>query len=229
MANKLLHSCCFCDELSSGANNDYMEIFGSAHPHRIIADTQSLVLLPSLGPIAEGHLLLLTKEHLNSFAELDYELRSEAIDVIGSVKSWLVNRLGPLVMFEHGTKRGALTGACGITHAHIHFVPVGTATIPLPIAETLAWSPIKEHNFLSVIHTNGGDETGYLFFENENGEKYFSLSSSAPSQFMRQHVARLLDNPCWNWRDGMTDKRMLAPLKWTPRVEISRAADFPHN
>lgn len=217
MTTTILNSCCFCDELASGSNNDYARIFGGVHAHRIIANTSSLVLLPSLGPITEGHLLLLPKVHLNSFAELEDELRIEAIGAIDEVKEWLSDRLGPLVLFEHGTARGALTGACGITHAHIHFVPVGMTKISLPIAESLAWNRIDELDYLSAIRTNGGDETGYLFFVNESGERYFSLTSSAPSQFMRRHVASALGSSSWNWRDNASDDRALKPLKWTRR------------
>lgn len=211
-----IQTCCFCDELSHGSNNDYVQTFGDTYPNRVIAHTQSFALIPSLGPIAEGHLLLLTKDHLNSFAELHDQLRGDALDVLARARRWLADRLGPVVIFEHGTKRGALTGACGITHAHVHIVPVGEIQVSLPESHDFSWTRIDEVDFLSIIRDSGGDESGYLYFQNANGERYFSLTSSAPSQFLRRHVSTALGNSSWNWRDHKADDRVLKPLEWQP-------------
>lgn len=222
-----VQSCCFCKEFASPSDSEFSTIFGSASTNRLLAATDSFALLPSLGPITEGHLLLLPFSHMNSFAELKGMLGPQAIDAISGVRNWLMERFGSVVIFEHGTPSGAMTGGCGITHAHIHFVPVGSSDIPLPADPGLSWQPLYDADYLDAIRIAGGATEGYLFFETISGERYFSLAPSTPSQFLRRHVANCLGGVPWNWREHADDMRALKPLTW-PQSHLSRCASYWH-
>lgn len=220
--NELISSCfsadcCFCSEIISEKGGRFFEIFGSVKKSRVIFDTENFVVMPSLGPVSAGHILLLPKMHLNSFSQIDNAYHAELEFIFSRAKVLLSDNCGAYAIFEHGTPAGAISGACGIVHAHLHMIPVGNEHVLLPNDNGLNWVPLKSSNLifgLSEINKYGGVKEGYLFFVDENGVAHFSISPEVPSQYLRKHVAKALGVESWDWRDQACNEMVLFPLSW---------------
>ena len=100
-------NCCFCEEFDRG------NMPSEEHCNRILEETLYAVALPSLGALAEGHILVVPKEHWFSLASIPLNTLKE----LNCVRNRMLNRLcveyGPVLQFEHGVVKGR-GGGCGI-------------------------------------------------------------------------------------------------------------------
>src|SRR5437879_2069103 len=101
-------SCCFCEELDGLGPVDI-----SASPlRRPLWTTRHLELLPSLGPLAPGHMLLLPKAHYLSFGQIPASLDQEVVKALQSGRDYLASRFGTPLCFEHGSAADLSGGGC---------------------------------------------------------------------------------------------------------------------
>src|SRR5687767_6720535 len=92
---------------------------------RILYETDNFYIMLSLGPIVEGYTLLVSKQHIDSCANVPYELLSEFDMLYHKTKNILATEFGSCIAYEHGR-----AGTCMIPmenskhcfHAHMHFV-----------------------------------------------------------------------------------------------------------
>lgn len=204
-------ACCFCEEFCYGSENSHFRThFGHLVNSRIIFESIDFVAVPSLGPVVEGHTLVIPKKHINSFAEI-HDSKS-ALEFISRVKQWLTQNKGNTTCFEHGTIAYTATGGCGITHAHLHVIPA--INIQLPNLSAGKWIKIENSNYIQILNRIGAQKSGYLFFELSSGEKYYHLDPKTPSQYLRQHIVKALGKNNWDWRLNIGDMAVLNPLNW---------------
>jgi len=123
-------ACDFCDELNGGKNNTFARVYEGRLQSRIVVRTESFAVVPSMGQLSEGHLLILPKVHRLSLGHLTENERRELATVRERVYTALTMLSGTPVWFEHGCV-GESTGGCGIYHAHLHAVPV-RRDLPIP-------------------------------------------------------------------------------------------------
>lgn len=198
--------CEFCDEFTGGHQNAYSIRYGRTV--RSILRTHSFCVFPSLGHIAEGHLLIAPLEHFCALADLR-EDRLEEIEVLRlSVRSVLTEQYGDCIFFEHGTRtRGA--GGCGIDHAHMHALPVAAPGV----------SEILMRKFGGCSVRSFGDvreavkEQSYLFFEDSSASGYVFPVKQLPSQYMRKLVAESIGKPDWDWRKCTHEPELFSTLE----------------
>lgn len=192
-------TCCFCAELKGFRNQE----FGRLYPEirsRVVWRNQSFAIIPSIGQIVPGYLLLVPFQHVCSFGELDVENRKVAEDLIKSLWNLLALSFAEPVVFEHGNRPSAEEGGCGITHAHIHFVPVPSRLKRLPSMEGLQWDSLPPSGYIEILGKITSDGGAYLFYEDQLGDKYASPVNSIPSQFFRRWLAEELHVSNWDWR-----------------------------
>src|SRR5579872_1366668 len=115
-------SCDFCNEFSGGNANAYAVRYGTSRTARTILDWGAFRIVPSLGQLTEGHLLILPAGHICAIADLPNGHISEFEHLRSKIKAALQETYGHCIFFEHGI-RGEGSGGCGIDHAHIHAVP----------------------------------------------------------------------------------------------------------
>jgi diadenosine tetraphosphate (Ap4A) HIT family hydrolase len=123
MSNTNAAKCCFCAELSGSRDTDFHRRHGQSHIDRVLWRSKHLVLLPTLGQLTPGHVLLVPTEHVNSLALLPRELYGEVEQTVNGVHRMIMNTFSTPICFEHGSNSSASSGGCGISHAHMHFVP----------------------------------------------------------------------------------------------------------
>jgi diadenosine tetraphosphate (Ap4A) HIT family hydrolase len=87
-----------------------------------VAESDHFFAVPSLGGFVPGWTLVCPKEHCLNLAGV-YGTEEFAAFSRG-VASALARSFGaPVVVFEHGCRRGGSLTGCGTDHAHLHLVP----------------------------------------------------------------------------------------------------------
>lgn len=189
--------CDFCDELDPGRFQSSRYASFGGQKERSIALGEGYFLIPSLGPLARGHSLLVPEIHVHSLANLNdprgaSRYLSVAMDLVES-------RFGKVLVFEHGTRSKNSSGGCGVRHAHTHLVPSGGASFTEPPAgyEFEALDPEVWLSQLSLLHP----DDDYMFYWPPGSRPLVAFDSSVPSQFLRKFTASILETDEWDWRN----------------------------
>jgi diadenosine tetraphosphate (Ap4A) HIT family hydrolase len=200
-----LDHCEFCDEFSGGTHNSFAERFHEDRMDRTVIETESLRVVPTLGQIAQGYLLIVPRHHCCAIADLPAEFLREVEQLKTRLAGSLRDTYGQYVFFEHGVRTQG-SGGCGISHAHLHAIPVGTEQDP--IEKLKAAFPHKRVPSLSRL----GDilrDVSYLYYEDTRGECHVFYPQFLPSQYMRRILAEALGVQQWDWRTSGREESVL--------------------
>jgi diadenosine tetraphosphate (Ap4A) HIT family hydrolase len=166
-------------------------------------------VLPTLGQLTEGHLLILPSRHVTSLANLASDESNELEGICTLVRTTLQQVYGQVLFFEHGI-RGKGAGGCGIDHAHMHAVPVNSGGLLDILIRHLDGSAIRN---LSQINEAIKPESSYLFFEDSSANRHVFQVKDLPSQYMRKLVGESIGKLDWDWRKCGYEPELLATLE----------------
>ncbi len=166
----------------------------------ILCETLSFFVIPDLGSIIEGYLLIITKEHLYSMAELKQEQLQELHTLINLLSEMATEIYGIMpIIFEHGSPPFGMNvvSQSSICHAHIHLVPFGFNNSSQIIKET------DMHLFNGVESLNKFKMMSYIYYRTPKKENYITTNQNLPRQYMRRKLAIEVDkNDKWDWREN---------------------------
>lgn len=205
----LLNDCCFCLELLGNSNTDFFRIYQGNPSTRFIAQTKSFVIIPTIGQLIEGYLLIVTKKHYTSMGHLTAIQLNELEEVKQKISIVLSKTYGKPIFFEHGSAFEGI-GGCGVYHAHLHVVPVGETISLLDDLRFLEGYKIETLGSL-VDRINSGKS--YLFYEDQKSVKYIFNEDGIPSQFFRKILAKQLGKTSWDWRNFGREREVIFTLK----------------
>ena len=102
-ATRAGYDCPFCAEFENDSLGIFASMMGSRLPSRVVYEDEHFIVMPPLGEFMEGGLLLLTREHILSFAHLPPAQFDHLERLLQAIQRALVKRWGvaPLI-FEHG-------------------------------------------------------------------------------------------------------------------------------
>lgn len=193
--------CCLCAQLAGDPTGDLLHAqFGGPYEQRARALDRDLVLIPSLGSLVPGHVLVCPNTHVRSFAQLDGAVLSR----VPALLKQLTDRLGSvtgsdLQLFEHGDAKRSSRVSCSVEHAHLHIVP-GVPDL-WPAARRLAsWTSIASPAELPSVVGDGE----YLALLGRSGGWRVAPAPPLghPSQLLRRLIADALGRAgTWNWRE----------------------------
>jgi ATP adenylyltransferase len=167
-----------------------------------LIETENFVVIPSLGALVEGWVLVVPKEHQISMGALPIELRNEAEEVERRTRSVLGRRYEkPIVGFEHGPSAENHGTGCGVDHAHLHLLPLDCdlLTYVRPFVPTSVEWKACDWEDLAKAHAAGLD---YLYFRPEGQNGLMVVSQDFGSQVFRKAVASFLCLESeFSWRD----------------------------
>jgi diadenosine tetraphosphate (Ap4A) HIT family hydrolase len=170
---------------------------GNGREGRILAETDTFVVVPTRGPLHIHHLLLCTRRHATGLHNLTSGEIAECVSVLERLDG-LYGDLGAanLLLFENGTARGS-DGGCSVTHFHMHLVPLNS---PLDLGEVGAVEHWHEAESLAAAAQIAKDLGNYLLVQRPG--EVFRLASRVQfaSQHMRRVVARKNGVELWDWR-----------------------------
>lgn len=208
---RVKEDCSFCSELNNCEyNNIFLQIFKGSLPSRILKETTNFVVMPTLGQIVEGYLLIVSKKHYLSIGDLPYgyfdelsALKKETFDV-------LTKAYKSPIFFEHGAISYQQRGGCCVTHLHLNAIPTNVDLLP-KIMQHLEGKRIQS---ILEIKRQFKKKTPYLFYETPKGEKYLFDAFVIPSQYLRQLLAVELNlRDKWDWRRHIGKDKVIATLK----------------
>lgn len=181
-----IHKCPFC-------NIDNTKVANT-----ILDETKYFYITPSLGSLTEGYILITTKRHVNSMAELTIDEIKEYKELIKKYREIFKNiyKRYPIV-FEHGTPNlKDSIKASSVIHAHTHVVNHNYKN-----EETL----IQKLNLKRISHLEKiSSDKNYIFYITPNNDIYITNEFESISQFMRIEIAKdlnLLDKYDWRKND----------------------------
>ena len=206
-ASRVGYDCPFCAEFDGDGPGIFRNIMGNRLPSRVLYEDEHFIVMPPLGEFMAGGLLLLTREHILSFAHLPperFEKLERLLKAIGQVlvKHWGV---APLI-FEHGPATDLSKGVCCVDHAHLNIFPAAVSVHP-HLAERMN-SPIGS---LSELANLKPAEFGYLFIQENDGTRHVYDGHNVPTQLVRRVVTTQIGlAERWHWRDYIGEDELLA-------------------
>jgi diadenosine tetraphosphate (Ap4A) HIT family hydrolase len=192
--------CEFCLEFSESESSRFALSYAGTTESRIIAKLGGMVVLPTLGQLFEGSLLIMPLTHFETVADMPKEQLAACLRLV-SVFSERLSPFGKPVVFEHGARVG--TGrACGIYHAHVHIVPLPS---DISIDDALPGAG-KVVATLEDAYEELKAEDAYLLFRDTFGRVRYVAGAEADSenygsQYFRKMLASHFNLKCpWDWR-----------------------------
>ncbi len=182
--------------------------------NRKILETPHFIVVPTLGAIVEGWILVISKRHVVSMGALTEEELGELNDLITRVRDLIKSLYGSAVVFEHGPACDGTTFGCGVDHAHFHIITIELAVTPLidkELAGKVMWKPSYNLMYLSDMHLNS---KSYLYIvENKSNQGKVACLDSIPSQLLRRVIARHLGIPeLYDYREHAFYDNVVATL-----------------
>jgi diadenosine tetraphosphate (Ap4A) HIT family hydrolase len=164
-------------------------------------------------------LLLAPTEHFENFSEAIRSHESEFAAAFALVKD-KVSAFGHVLAFEHGATKSS-GGACGIYHAHMHFVPLPYRTT----AGNLGFEIERAHSNLESALMSVRGRSEYILLQDTQGD--ISTLSGAPfgSQFMRKRIVEAfgLGAPTdWRSADKMEPTMRQALSEMQPHFALTQ-------
>ncbi|HLD34219.1 MAG TPA: HIT domain-containing protein [Candidatus Nanoarchaeia archaeon] len=175
---------------------------------RTVYRTDNFFVIPSIGPLQPGHLLVQPKDHVLGYGQLDPALDKELSHVIDTTKRVLAEVYGKEVFtFEHGPRvchdTQEIRGGGCMDHAHLHLVPLGKHDDA--VLDAIAVDMVRRlqtYDHFRADRTEGLDimreiviegKTSYMLTETSNGARVvFRVSRPVPSQYIRRQIGEAL-------------------------------------
>ena len=164
-------------------------------------ESPNFIVLPSLGALVEGWLLLVPKKHFICMGALPDSVASEMHEMKNFLCSVLQQYYGEICAFEHGPSRANLNVGCGVDHAHLHIVPVAfdlASAVTSFLPEDTFWSEAG----LEECRASFGRGEDYLYLEQPIGAGRIATHHAFESQLFRRAIAaRIGALTQFNWRE----------------------------
>ncbi len=149
----------------------------------ILDETNHFYILPTVGSLVDGYILVVSKRHINSMSELTKNEMNEYNFIIKKYRNIFRDIYGKYpIVFEHGSPVSDNSiRANSVIHAHSHIVNHAYLDEP-KIIKRLNFKPIQR---IEDIKSN----ENYIMYINNNF-KYVTYNFEPISQLMRKLIAK---------------------------------------
>jgi diadenosine tetraphosphate (Ap4A) HIT family hydrolase len=193
--------CSLCEEFAGTSAPLLKEVMSHEVETRILWEGNDWLLIPTIGPLTPGHLLLVPRKHYFSVLRSPSEVLTEFNALLERCASKLQSLYKKdVLVFEHGTIDGQKNcGAC-IEHAHLHIAPGPSTFISSATSEFPGWS--YRSTITDLIPLIGNSP--YMLIGSVKPQPFFGVRQCRdhiPSQFLRRVFAQELEEKVdWDWR-----------------------------
>ena len=186
----------------------FCNIDNSKVENTIIDETDNFFVLPSIGSLIDGYLLIVSKRHINSMAELMENEKIEYEFLIKKYRNLFKNTYNKFpIIFEHGCPvEDSDMKANSIVHAHTHIV-----NHKLIDENTI----IKKLNFNRIDNLSYmSKEKNYIMYINPRNICYLTNQFEPVSQMMRKIIAKDLGYETkFDWKKEMFIENINSTIK----------------
>jgi diadenosine tetraphosphate (Ap4A) HIT family hydrolase len=109
--------CKFCEKFAGQSSVAWGEA-----TDQVLFESPNFVVVPSLGSILPGWLLIVPRNHFLCVGAMGDGLIHEMRQLRDEAAESLRSQIGPVTYFEHGPVKACTSVGCGIDHAHLHIV-----------------------------------------------------------------------------------------------------------
>lgn len=196
-----MKNCVFCDLVKNGDNNSEKE------KNIILYEDELILITQATGSPVRGYLMIITKRHVNGFAELSRDELKHVERIICIIKNFYKKYFNiNSILLEHGsTENGRHPKS--IVHAHLHLIPFNfDEKIENELLTVLQLKPIQT---LENIKIN--EKLDYWLYCNRKGEYYTSSEIlDAPRSIFMNLIAKQINLPLpYEWRKSVTPKEYI--------------------
>lgn len=178
-----------------------------------VYETENFVVIPSLGALVEGWLLIVPKVFYLNFSELPIEKLKEVNQIVDHLESCYrpLFKASGSVVFEHGPAMKQSTAGCGVDYAHLHWVPIDFDLVK-GVSDFLnlryEWQSIRG---LEDINSNVVIGKDYLYSRDQYGKSVMTSQEEVPSQTFRKVIAHYLEQPeKFDWKANFGSENISA-------------------
>lgn len=180
-----------------------------------IFESELFIVLPTVGALVEGWLLVVPKMPSPCFAHLPTSAFSELESFLAEIVPIVESNYGPVSIFEHGPMATASPIGCGVDYAHLHLVPAkcDLQAGAQKIAPNVRWSGIS-----SFKEVRNQVRDGYWFVKQPYGSGSCSVGvcvdGEPPSQLFRKIIATNLGRPeAFDWKVALGEAKLAATFE----------------
>lgn len=205
MANKIFDlewrdtevECPFCNQFRDCIDRGVSRHIFEDDFDRILYQDNDFVVVPTLGPLVEGWLMIIPRDHILSIRELPVSLRPKLLRLKRCISEILGRAYSDPIFFEHGSLTSTKSAGACVVHAHLHALPRHIDIIS-ELATELQLQPI--HSLSSVW--DEVQRSPYLYLEVPGSYTVLTtVTHHLPCQYLRRLIATKLGCPHeWDWR-----------------------------
>lgn len=150
----------------------------------IIDESDNFIVLPAVGSLVDGYLIIVSKKHINSMSELKQNERIEYEHLLEKYRKIFKNIYNKFpIIFEHGSPiANSNMKASSVIHAHTHIVN-HKFTNEDTIIQKLNFKRIDSLNCLSK-------KQNYIMYINPKNVRHVTYNFEPISQMMRRIIAK---------------------------------------
>lgn len=162
----------------------FCNIDKSRTENTIIEESDNFIVLPTIGALVDGYLMIVSKKHINSMSELKENEKIEYEFLIEKYRNKFKNIYNKFpIIFEHGSPiNDSDMKASSVIHAHTHIVNHKFINEE-SIVKNLNFKILENLNYLSK-------EQNYIMYINPENICYVSYNFEPVSQMMRKIIAK---------------------------------------
>jgi diadenosine tetraphosphate (Ap4A) HIT family hydrolase len=181
--------------------------------NRKLMETERFVVLPSVGPVVPGHVMVVSKSHWHSLASMGPLAIREYESLAARLRTAPLLRDADPLEAEHGATGEDKAGAC-VIHTHVHWVP-GMGQF---------WNEFKQHlslrreRDLFEVSNNGGT---YIFVR-ASAKRAIYEAQGLRSQTIRRILCGILDREDTDWMQALRPDWVEETVKAWDREEDMR-------
>ena len=196
-----MKECVFCNIVKTGNNNNGKE-------RNVILYEDDLVLITqATGSPVRGYLMIVTKRHINGFAELSKEELKHIEKLINVIKEFYKKYFHiDSILLEHGSTESGRHPQ-SIVHAHLHLIPFNFDKN----IETELFAELHLKSIESFENIKINEKLDYWLYCNSKG-KYYTSSNiiNAPRSIFMNLIAKQINWKLpYEWRNNVTPKEYI--------------------
>lgn len=186
-----------------------MEHPSNSLPENTIIETyEYFILIPTIGPLIDGHVMLASKQHYTSLSVMPQEAIDELFMIISTLS--VIDEIRSNVLIcEHGSFENQSGGACTV-HTHIHLIPTyGSFYNVLD-----GMLPIVEASLTQL----GTLRIPYILTMNGVGEYRIYEAYNAHSQMMRKAICNSVGQIDKDWKSNPNPQSILNTIDYWSKL-----------
>ena len=196
-----MKECVFCNIVKTGNNNNEKE------KNVILYEDDLVLITQATGSPIRGYLMIVTKQHINGFAELSKEELKHIEKLINIIKEFYKKYFHiDSILLEHGSTESGRHPQ-SIVHAHLHLIPFNFDKN----IETELFAELHLKSIESFENIKINEKLDYWLYCNSKG-KYYTSSNiiNAPRSIFMNLIAKQINWKLpYEWRNNVTPKEYI--------------------